>query len=148
VLSSLQPCSSTNQGDVSGLKVGDSVSVHVDWERRWDHAVQHSAQHLISALALREFGAETLSWSFGAEACVVELCTPIDAGRLEATANSAIRDGLEVKAEWHSVADVNSGAVAGLRMSSRALPESVTGPVRVVRFAGVDTNTCCGTHVR
>jgi len=48
---------------------------------------------------------------------------------------------------WHSVEAVNGGFVEGLRRSSKALPASVTGPVRVVSFAGIDTNTCCGTHV-
>ena len=50
---------------------------------------------------------------------------------------------------------MNEGSVEGLRKSSKALPASVTGPVRVVRFqgsfqgaAGLDTNTCCGTHVQ
>ena len=49
---------------------------------------------------------------------------------------------------WHSVADVNDGAVPGLRKSSKPLPPSVTGPVRVITFEGIDTNTCCGTHVQ
>jgi hypothetical protein len=38
--------------------------------------------------------------------------------------------------------------VPGLRKSSKALPPSVTGPVRVITFEGIDTNTCCGTHVQ
>ena len=49
---------------------------------------------------------------------------------------------------WHSVLDVNNGNVPGLRKSAKALPESVTGPVRVITFEDVDTNTCCGTHVK
>jgi misacylated tRNA(Ala) deacylase len=40
----------------SALEVGASVSVHVDWPRRFDHMQQHSAQHLLSALAFRRFG--------------------------------------------------------------------------------------------
>jgi len=37
--------------------------------------------------------------------------------------------------------------VPGLRKSSKPLPPSVTGPVRVITYDGLDTNTCCGTHV-
>jgi Ser-tRNA(Ala) deacylase AlaX len=40
----------------SALEVGSTVSVHVDWPRRFDHMQQHSAQHLLSALAFRRFG--------------------------------------------------------------------------------------------
>ena len=48
------------------LEVGKSVRVVTDWERRFEHMQHHSAQHLISALALRDFGAPTLSWELGA----------------------------------------------------------------------------------
>jgi len=154
-----------------GLAPGDQVEVVVDWPRRWDHMAQHSAQHLVTALALRlstcgagdtgagsKVGIETLSWNLGeaASSSFLELDTPnfSDEQRkeLEAIANDAVVEGFSVLPSWHSVEDVNSGAVDGLRKSSKALPESVTGPVRVLSMLKsptnrLDTNTCCGTHV-
>ena len=123
----------------------------LDWEPRYDHMLQHSAQHLVTAIALRLWGAETTSWKLGEGTCFLELgcpdVTPEMLAELETAANDAIREGRPVTPSWHSVQDVNNGAVAGLRMSSKALPPSVTGPVRVVSYEGIDTNTCCGTHV-
>ena len=134
------------------LEVGAAVRVELDWGRRWDHACQHSAQHLITARAAAMNGSPTLSWSLAADgACSLELGLPFDAAAdlapLEADVNEAILADHAVSAEWHSVADVNGNRVPGLRPSSKALPDHVTGPIRVVRMDGVDVNPCCGTHV-
>uniref|UniRef100_A0AAY4A6G7 Threonyl/alanyl tRNA synthetase SAD domain-containing protein n=1 Tax=Denticeps clupeoides TaxID=299321 RepID=A0AAY4A6G7_9TELE len=45
----------------SGLEEGQEVLLKVDWERRFDHMQQHSAQHLITALADALFGYKTTS---------------------------------------------------------------------------------------
>lgn len=133
------------------VEVGAEVDVLLDWDRRWDHACQHTGQHLVTALAVDAYGAPTLSWTLGAASSFLELGAPFDAdahlAELEAAVNAAILDGAPVAAEWHPVAAVNGGTVPGLRPSSKALPDSVTGPVRVVRLGAVDVNTCCGTHV-
>lgn len=134
------------------VEVGAEVEVVVDWERRWDHACQHTAQHLVTAVAVGQCGAETLSWNLGAEGSYLELDRNFDPeahlGPLEALVNEKILAGLAVSPEWHGVQAVNDGSVPGLRKSSKALPDSVTGPVRVLRMDGIDVNTCCGTHVK
>ncbi|KAJ1444827.1 Threonyl/alanyl tRNA synthetase [Pelagophyceae sp. CCMP2097] len=133
------------------LEIGSEVLIEVDWPRRWDLMTQHSAQHLVSAVALRDFGCETLSWNLGAETSFIEIASPFTAEQadaLEGKANAEIRRGAPVEPSWHSAEDVKAGSVEGLRMSSCKLPDSVTGAVRVVSFSGLDVNTCCGTHVQ
>ena len=49
-------------GDASKLEVGSIVSCEVNWERRWGFMQQHSAQHLITAVAQEMFGAPTEAW--------------------------------------------------------------------------------------
>ena len=44
------------------LEPGTLVDIQLDWSRRFDHMQQHSGQHLITAVADREFGIKTLSW--------------------------------------------------------------------------------------
>ena len=133
------------------LSPGDEVDVEVDWARREDNMAQHSTQHLVTAIALRKWGFETISWSLGESTAFLELgtadFTEEQRAELEVAANEAVRAGVPVTPSWHSVADVNDGNVPGLRKSSKPLPPSVTGPVRVVSYQGIDTNTCCGTHV-
>src|SRR5579871_2712233 len=44
------------------LVAGTEVEGHIDWERRFDHMQQHTGQHLLSAVFLREFNAPTVSF--------------------------------------------------------------------------------------
>lgn len=32
--------------------------------------------------------------------------------------------------------------------ASRGLPVDLSGPIRVIKIEGIDSNMCCGTHVR
>lgn len=134
------------------LEPGTPVVVNVDWHRREDHMAQHSTQHLVTAIALQKWGVETTSWGLGEQTSFLELgtpeVTPAMLSELEDLANEAVKAATPVTPSWHSVADVNEGAVPGLRKSSKPLPPSVTGPVRVISYEGIDTNTCCGTHVK
>ena len=134
------------------LEVGAEVEVVVDWVRREDLMAQHSTQHLLMALAVKKWGYETTSWGLGDVTSFVELGTPelsaAELSELEDASNQAVKAGSAVRPSWHSVADVNEGVVPGLRKSSKPLPPSVTGPVRVISYVGIDTNTCCGTHVK
>ncbi|XP_013407920.1 alanyl-tRNA editing protein Aarsd1-B-like [Lingula anatina] len=46
----------------SDLEVNSEVKVTVDWTRRFDHMQQHSAQHLVTAIAEQKYGYKTTSW--------------------------------------------------------------------------------------
>jgi len=129
------------------LEVGAEVDIILDWERRQDLMHQHSAQHLITALSIELFGYETLSWDLGREVTTIDLSTEQltaeEFARLEDRVNSAIVTGHAVSPRWISR---DSEEMAQIRC--RGLPENVTGPVRVLEIAGIDTNLCCGTHVQ
>ena len=45
----------------------------LDWERRFDHMQQHTAQHLITAIGFNRFGWETTSFHLGARSSNIEL---------------------------------------------------------------------------
>jgi len=129
------------------LEVGAQVDVVLDWERRQDLMHQHSAQHLITALAIELFGYETLSWDLGQEVTTLDLGTEEltieEFSCLENRVNCAITTGHEVSPRWISK---DSQEMAQIRC--RGLPDNVTGPVRVLEIKGIDTNLCCGTHVQ
>ena len=57
----------------SPLKVGEEATGKIDWERRWDHMQQHSAQHLITAIADALFSYKTTSWWLGEQVSHIEL---------------------------------------------------------------------------
>jgi len=59
------------------LDVGAVATCVIDWERRWDHMQQHSAQHLITAIADASFGFKTTSWWLGESVSHIELGTVV-----------------------------------------------------------------------
>lgn len=132
------------------LEVGCEVEVSVDWERRTDLMHQHSAQHLITALAIDMFGYETLSWDLKPDATVsttldlgVEELKPEEMELLEQRTNEAIRAGHKVAPRW-----IAKDSKETEKIRCRGLPEGVAGPLRVLEIEGIDTNLCCGTHVK
>lgn len=128
------------------LPVGP-VRVVLDWDRRFDHMQQHTGQHLITAVLQDRFGAATTSFHLGRELCAIELdVPPLSASvmkRAEAEVQTAIREARPVTQQV-----VEPGALEGLGVRSRGLPDGHVGDVRVVDIEGLDRNTCGGTHLR
>ncbi|CAE8717559.1 unnamed protein product [Polarella glacialis] len=132
------------------LKEGAEVDVVVDWARREDLMHQHSAQHLITALAVEMFGYETLMWDLKPDptaATTLDLGTeelkPEEMEALERRVNEAIANEHAVAPRW---IEQDSEEVAKIRC--RGLPDGVVGPLRALEMDGIDTNLCCGTHVK
>ena len=123
------------------------ASLRLDWDRRFDHMQQHTGQHLLTAVAQDQFKWETTAFHLGATLCDIELdapsITPTEMERLEEAVAHEIRSGHEVTARW-----VTAEGYALEAVRSRGLPEGHTGAIRLVQIAGVDLNTCGGTHLR
>ena len=116
------------------LEPGAEVEAKVDWERRWDHMAQHSTQHLLTALASKLWGVDTVSWGLASPHCYLELSgcpnfTEDQRAELERAANDAIRAGTRVTPSWHSVQD------GGERRSWQANQKGKGGPCENVDLA-------------
>lgn len=133
------------------LVAGTEVTGWVDSARRSDHEQQHSGQHLLSAMFLREVGARTVSFHLGAESSTIDLVlrdgaerlTDEELQRVEEAANRVVMEGRAVMAHW-----VERGLAEAMlaRGDLRKLPER-EGPLRVVQMQGIEFNACGGTHV-
>ncbi len=123
------------------------VRLELDWGRRWDHMQQHTAQHLLTAVALRDFGWRTTAFHLGPDVSDIEIDVPFlertDLDRLEEACATEIRTARTVNYQTAEVADFER-----LGVRSRRLPEGFAGTVRLVEIEGLDLNTCGGTHVR
>ncbi len=131
---------------LAGAAPTGHVTVELEWPRRFDHMQQHTGQHLLTAVALRRFGWRTTAFHLGDRVSDVELDVP--------AIRADQRDELEeaVAAEIRAARPVTARRVepeeyAQLPVRSRGLPEGHTGTIRLVEIAGVDLNTCGGTHV-
>jgi misacylated tRNA(Ala) deacylase len=121
------------------------AEVVVDAARRFDHMQQHSAQHLITAVAQDRFGRSTTSFHLGAETCSIDLDGPLSekaVRELEDAVNAEIRANRAVRSRVVSLAEYQQ-----LDVRSRGLPAGYVGDVRLVEIDGLDVNTCGGTHV-
>ena len=107
-----------------------SMVLRLDWERRFDHMQQHTAQHLITALAADELGWQTTSFHLGATISDVELDAPEiaddDLRRLEEHVAEHIRQaccvGLNALSRHEaSIARRNDSKVCRLRLFTQAL---------------------------
>ncbi len=124
------------------VPVGAAVTGVVDAVRRRDHREQHTAQHLLSALAADRHGWETVSVHFGTDRSLIEFATDqITTAELQALASAA--DEVARTPRAVSVGFEDSGAALGLRK-----PTTREGEIRVVTIDGVDHSACGGTHVR
>ncbi len=126
--------------------VSGQVQVQVDWARRFDHMVQHTGQHLLTAVAQRDLGFATTAFHLGRERCDIELdATALsDAQRLalEEACNAIIREARPVTPRVVTRQDLD-----GMGVRTRGLPEGLSGPIRLIEIADLDLNTCGGTHV-
>jgi alanyl-tRNA synthetase len=119
----------------------------LDWRRRWDHMQQHTAQHVLTAVALRDFEWRTTAFHLGPETSNIELDVEKlerrDLDQLEQAVADEIRADRRVTYKEAQVEDFDR-----LGVRSRRLPEGFAGTVRLVDIEGLDLNTCGGTHLR
>jgi alanyl-tRNA synthetase len=133
------------------LVAGTEVTGIVNAERRSDHEQQHSGQHLLSAIFLREVGALTVSFHLGAESSTIDLALREGAERLsdqelqrvEEATNRVVFESRPLFTHW-----VERGLAEAMleRGDLRKLPER-EGPFRIVQMQGIEFNACGGTHV-
>jgi Ser-tRNA(Ala) deacylase AlaX len=123
------------------------VTIQLDWGRRFDHMQQHTAQHLLTAVAQDRFGWRTTAFHLGEGVSDVELAVPsllpADIRKLEEAIAAEIRTARPVTPRR-----VSREEFARLPVRTRGLPDGHEGAIRLVEIEGVDLNTCGGTHLR
>lgn len=117
------------------------VHGEINAERRRDYTVQHTAQHLLSALAGDRFGWSTESVHFGSDHSTIEFdtdaVTPTQLEQLEQWANDVVAGARAVTVGYEDAA-----VASGLRK-----PTERSGTIRVITIEGIDRSACGGTHV-
>src|ERR1700733_343706 len=135
-----------DEGDRIAHVLSDSLSEsevdgRIELGRRFDHMQQHTGQHLLSAVLVEMFGAPTVSFHLGAEACTIDVTGALEPEQLreaERRANQIVFENRPVSISFqHSSEDL------GLRK-----PTEREGQVRIVSIENLDRSACGGTHVR
>ena len=122
---------------------GDTVSMELDWNHRYEYMQQHSGQHIISAVFYRALGIGTLSVHLGESYATIE------------TDRSEITDG-EISQTEDLVQDIlcSNMPITDQYISQEEMDDidlrrepQVAGTVRVIRIGGYDAAPCGGVHV-
>jgi alanyl-tRNA synthetase len=108
---------------------------------------QHTGQHVLTAVALRDFGWRTTAFHLGEHWSDIELDLPsLDRADLDRLEQAVAKEIFASRRVSFRSAEVKDFERLGVR--SRLLPEGFEGPVRLVDIEGLDLNTCGGTHCR
>jgi misacylated tRNA(Ala) deacylase len=125
-------------------RVGETVTLALDWERRYAHMKMHTACHLLSAV----LPFPVTGGSIRRDSARLDFDMPAPAaGRDEIAVkvNALIEAGHEVASQW--IDDDAFAARDDLVRTLAVAPPRGTGRVRLVRVADVDLQACGGTHV-
>ncbi|HEV2438865.1 MAG TPA: alanine--tRNA ligase-related protein [bacterium] len=123
--------------------IGVEVEAEIDWDRRYDHMQQHTAQHLVSAAFLQQLRAETVSVHLGDSSTIDfdrEALSPDGALAVEDAVAAAVYDNRPVTVRFVDAEELDT---LGLRR-----PAKRPGTLRIVEIEGLDRSACGGTHVR
>ena len=119
-----------------------AAGLQLDFARRYDHMQQHTAQHLLSQVLVRDFNAATLSFAIGPEHSSLEVgraaFSEEEVRALEAECARLAFAALPVR-----VFETDDPSCLRLRK-----PPKVRGRIRVVEIEGFDQSACGGTHVK
>ena len=121
------------------------VILELDWQRRFDHMQQHTAQHLLTAVAADQFGWQTTAFHLGEHVSDIELdvksLAKSELCLLEETVAVEVRAARRVSAHRVSLDEYDR-----MEVRSRGLPTGHSGDVRLIEIEDIDLNTCGGTH--
>ncbi len=135
-------------------EVGTTVTGELDWGRRYAHMRYHTAQHLLSALLLDEYGATTTGNQLYADRARIDVAhdrfTEEDLAAIEARTNELIDRAMAVR--WYEMDRERAEAELDTdRTRIDLLPDSIT-ELRIVEIGPeddpYDRTACAGTHVR
>jgi alanyl-tRNA synthetase len=120
---------------------GSEVHGAVDWVRRFDHMQQHTGQHLLSAVLMELYGAQTVGFHLSAEYATIDLAVNgLDPAPIAAAESRANHIVFENRAVAVSFEDASAGPA--LRK-----PSARDGELRIITIDGFDRSACGGTHV-
>lgn len=126
----------------SGLTLHVPVDCVIDEKVRWDYSVQHTAQHVLTAVLADHHAVETVSFHLGTVHATIDTDRPATWEMLkevEGKVNDLVREDLKVLAYYR---DAYSLKDLPLRKAV-----SVEEDIRIIQIGQLDYCGCGGTHV-
>ena len=129
---------------------GTKVRGTIDWDKRYSRMRMHTAQHLVSLVAMNLFGVKTVGNQIHSEKSRIDFYpanfSKEDLKRIEDDSNKLIQNKIPVKV-FELPRDEALERVNPKRCDLTLLPKSVR-KLRMVEIDEIDLCPCAGTHVK
>ncbi len=126
-------------------KVGEIVSLEIDWPRR--HALMrlHTALHVMSCVVVAPVTGGNIAPDKARLDFDIDMSL-LDAQKIEYATNELIARGVDTETVW--ISDEELDARPDLVKTMSVQPPRGAGRVRLLKIPGIDLQPCGGTHVR
>jgi alanyl-tRNA synthetase len=127
----------------SGLTINMPVNCIIDGLTRKDYSVQHTAQHVLSAVLNDKYGTGTIGFHLGEEYTTIDTDKALDEDTLRALedeVNAHIGEDLKVNVYFRDKWNIGN---IPLRKETE-----IENNIRIVQIGSIDYCACGGTHVR
>jgi len=122
------------------LEKGKTYTAKIDWPRRYDHMQHHSAEHVVSGIINKLYGADNVGFHIGEEYITMDynvLLTKEDIEKIEYLSNEAVFKNITIKIDYYD----NTPEI-----DYRSKKE-LSGIIRIVTIENCDVCACCGTQL-
>ena len=123
------------------VTVGETVRCRIDWARRFMLMQQHSGEHIVSGIIHARFGYHNVGFHMGSDVITIDFSGEItyeEMQEVERAANEVVYRNLPCRVVY-----LQEDSTVQYRSK-----KELSGQVRLVQFADVDSCACCGLHVR
>jgi misacylated tRNA(Ala) deacylase len=126
-------------------KIGEPITLKVDWGPRYRRMRMHTALHLLSAV----LPYPVTGGAVNEDDSRLDFDIPdagLDKDAITEKLNAMIQTDAEVRSRW--ISDAELEANPSLVKTMAVKPPIGTGRVRLIEIVGLDLQPCGGTHVR
>jgi misacylated tRNA(Ala) deacylase len=124
---------------------GESVSLELDWSRRYSLMRLHTALHLLSCVVVAPVSGGNIAPERARLDFDIDMSL-LDAERITRETNALIASGVATETVW--ISDEELDAQPELVKTMSVQPPRGVGRVRLLKIPGIDLQPCGGTHVR
>ena len=128
----------------AALHPGETVTLEIDWPRRYRLMRLHTALHLLSCVITAPVTGGNIAPDKARLDFDIDL-SQLNAERIERETNALIAAGAATETVW--ITDAELDAQPELVKTMSVQPPRGAGRVRLLRIPGIDLQPCGGTHV-
>jgi misacylated tRNA(Ala) deacylase len=125
-------------------EVGETLTLALDWERRYALMRLHTALHVLSCVVVAPVTGGNIAPDKARLDFDIDMSL-LDASKIERETNALIARGIATDTVW--ITDAELDARPELVKTMSVQPPRGSGRVRLLRIPGIDLQPCGGTHV-